>query len=871
MAIAEQRDLGSDLPSDAEASGLAVIEVPEASPAPEAPASSLLGRNISALTASQLIGWSSGVVATIIIPRFLGPTAFGVLVAAGSVAGVLGLMFNLMSPGFMVREMVARPGDVASITGTALAIRLLMVPLFLGSIVVYVHLLHFGGERQLVFYLVGVMSVAYAAVGPIQAVFQANERMGYLALTSVIQQLGTGLIGVAVVLAGFRAAGVAGVGLAVAVITLFVNIRWARSCSSIDFRVGRRGVASLARRGLPYWSAGLALSVYTWIDAVILSLLAPAKVVGWYGLATSAFGTLLFVPTILSTAWYPRLVRAFEESPQRLLEVARGYVELLVLLSVAVGAATVVGAPPVMHILWPEFSGAVPVMIILGFCIPPMYLGIGLGQMLLAAKRPYVLSGSMLVGIVANVCLNLVLIHYFQTNYHNGALGSAFSLLGTELIITAAGVIFIGREVLARVRLGRLVRVIVAAAVMVGVALALRPLGIFALPPAGLAFLVSVLLLRVLTVEERQALVRPVRGVQQRVFAYSWPAPLRSTPLMARPSIGDATACAFGLGCVNLGHPSSGGGRGGVRLVHQALDLGVRFFDTADSYGGGGSERTLGRALKRRRDRVIVATKVGYTFRDRGPFERAARRAASPVVRRARHSALAATGTAARLAGGTYTSQDFSERYLRAAVDASLRRLGTDYIDLYQLHAPRGVDRSDLISVLMQVQLEGKIRGFGVGLEGLDGATNWLESGTLSGIQIPFGVLDPDAGGTVIPHARAQHVPVIGRGIFAGGLLTRSAEVELAAMSPGQRAALAAVRRLAAELGVDPLQVAAQFVTATPGVAIALVGTSSARHLEQSVRYVEDRPSEEVLVALASLASTGAAWPGQRLAEGTAP
>ena len=284
----------------------------------------------------------------------------------------------------------------------------------------------------------------------------------------------------------------------------------------------------------------------------------------------------------------------------------------------------------------------------------------------------------------------------------------------------------------------------------------------------------------------------------------------------------------------------------------------------------GTSERVLGRALHYQRDRVIVATKAGYTFRDRGPFERAMRRAASPLVRRARQSALAGTGTAARLAGRSYTSQDFSERYLRAALDASLRRLGTDYVDLYQLHAPRGVHQSDLIPVLTQLQIEGKIRGFGVGLESLDSATDWLESGTLSGIQIPFGVLDPEAGVTVIPQARAQNVPVIGRGIFAGGFLAGSAAVDQAVMRPGQTEALAAMRRLAAELGIDPLQVAAQFVTATPGVAIALVGTSSARHLEQSVRYVEDRPSEEVLVALASLAPTGAQRPSERPAEGTA-
>ena len=111
------------------------------------------------------------------------------------------------------------------------------------------------------------------------------------------------------------------------------------------------------------------------------------------------------------------------------------------------------------------------------------------------------------------------------------------------------------------------------------------------------------------------------------------------------------------------------------------------------------------------RDRVIVATKAGYTFRDRGPFERAMRRAASPFIRRAKQSALAGTGTAARLAGRSYTSQDFSERYLRAALDASLRRLGTDYVDLYQLHAPRGVHHSDLIEVLTQIQSRRKNPG----------------------------------------------------------------------------------------------------------------------------------------------------------------
>ena len=321
-------------------------------------------------------------------------------------------------------------------------------------------------------------------------------------------------------------------------------------------------------------------------------------------------------------------------------------------------------------------------------------------------------------------------------------------------------------------------------------------------------------------------------------------------------NVGPGLGCTFGLGCVNLGDPSSGGRRGGTRLVHRALELGVQFFDTADSYGGGTSERVLGRALHRHRDKVIVATKAGYIFRDRGPIERAVRRAVPPVLRRAAQSRLTGQGTAARLAGGNYSSQDFSEHYLRTALDASLRRLGTDYVDLYQLHAPPGAQGADVISALMDLQIQGKIRGFGVGLGGLDAATDWLESAYLSSIQVPFGVLDRQAGATVIPHARAHHVPVIARGIFAGGLMTGQSGVD-AGLRPDQSQTAATVRRLAAELGTHPLRVAASFVTATPGITTALVGTTSVRHLEESIRFVEDPPLEEVLVALASPSRIG--------------
>ena len=133
-----------------------------------------------------------------------------------------------------------------------------------------------------------------------------------------------------------------------------------------------------------------------------------------------------------------------------------------------------------------------------------------------------------------------------------------------------------------------------------------------------------------------------------------------STRVLGRSGI---KVSAIGFGCWAIGGPFTMDGkpdgwgavddRESAAAIRRALDLGVMFFDTADAYGTGHSEQVLGRALAAHRDEVVIATKFGYTY------------------------------DAARQA---LTGQDASPGYIRQACQASLRRLGTDRIDLYQLH-----------------------------------------------------------------------------------------------------------------------------------------------------------------------------------------
>jgi aryl-alcohol dehydrogenase-like predicted oxidoreductase len=309
----------------------------------------------------------------------------------------------------------------------------------------------------------------------------------------------------------------------------------------------------------------------------------------------------------------------------------------------------------------------------------------------------------------------------------------------------------------------------------------------------------------------------------------------------------------LGLGCVTLGNK----GRAGVRLVHQALDLGVGVFDTSDAYGAGSSERVLGRALRGRREEAIVATKAGYLFRERHATESFARRLARPVlstVRSARRPGRSASGAGIPSA---YTAQDFSPTYLRSALEGSLRRLGTDHIDIYQLHAPGAVAEDEVLALMHDFVLEGKIRRFGVGLESLGNALAWLATGALSSIQIPFGVLDPDAGDAVIPQAVKGGVPVIVRGVFAGGHVARPSDQRASGLRSGQAERLVAVAGLASALGVDPMQVAAWFVMAHEGVSTVLVGASSSDHLRDGVQYMTTPLPPGLIPRLEALCALG--------------
>ncbi len=206
---------------------------------------------------------------------------------------------------------------------------------------------------------------------------------------------------------------------------------------------------------------------------------------------------------------------------------------------------------------------------------------------------------------------------------------------------------------------------------------------------------------------------------------------------------------AMGVGCWAIGGPFTFNGRPAgygavddaesVRAIHAALDLGVTLFDTADVYGCGHSERVLGRALAGRRDRVLVATKFGLRFDE-----------------------------ATREGGGA----DASPAHIRRACEASLRRLGTDRIDLYQLHGgveePEGA--ADVIATLEDLVAEGKVRFYGPSVDDPAIASAFAEAPHCVAVQQQLNVFDGSAETLAV--CEEHGLASINRSPLAMGLLT---------------------------------------------------------------------------------------------------
>ncbi len=294
----------------------------------------------------------------------------------------------------------------------------------------------------------------------------------------------------------------------------------------------------------------------------------------------------------------------------------------------------------------------------------------------------------------------------------------------------------------------------------------------------------------------------------------------------------EVSAVGFGLWTISTRWWGIEDERHGLHLLRKAYDAGVTFFDTADTYGEGKGETMLADALGDVRDRIVIATKFGYDFYNH-------------TNERDGHKEL---------------PQDFSPKHVRFAVEQSLRRLGTDYIDIYQAHNPRmwAVRSDELFVTLEELKAEGKIRCYGAALGPANG---WEPEGLalvrdrdIATLQIIYNMLEQDPGRSLIAAAEERGAGVLVRVPHSSGLLEGKYTAETTFPPNDHRShrprewltdglrKLEQLTFLTEGTGRNIGQAAIQFVLSSPAVASVLPNIYDAEQLNEFVAAAESPP-----------------------------
>ena len=268
------------------------------------------------------------------------------------------------------------------------------------------------------------------------------------------------------------------------------------------------------------------------------------------------------------------------------------------------------------------------------------------------------------------------------------------------------------------------------------------------------------------------------------------------------------------FGCMSLGKDHSKN----ETLLRSAFDNGINFFDTADLYDKGFNEETIGNALQGIRKEVVIATKVGNEWR----------------------------------ADGSGWDWNPSKDYILGAIDKSLQRLGTDYIDLYQLHGGTIDDQIDeTIAAFDALAKSGKIRYYGISSIRPNVIREYVSRSNITSVMMQYSLLDRRPEETCLDLLQQNRIGVLARGSVAKGYLLGKEAMDYLGHSAAEVAAVAEAVLGCANSRHSPLNTCLGYVLNSPAVTTATLGIRTTAQLNAAIMAARaDWPQPAVIAKL---------------------
>ncbi len=397
----------------------------------------IIAKNTGALLLSQIVSYIFTFFITMYAARYFGANIFGIWSIALSITGIMGIIVDLGMSTLMVREVSRNLSARDKYLTNILVIKVILSILTFGLIMIITNIIGYTEIVKNVIYILTVSVIVGSFAGILGAIFQVNEKMEYISLStilsSIIMLLGTGIMiyyNLGIIFFAFLNV------ISAALVSAYIIIKYVQKFPLPELKIDFSFWKLTIKESWPFGVTALSGMLYNYIDSVMLSIAQGAEVVGWYSAAYRLMLILLFIPNAVNMAIFPVMSQFYTSSKDSLKLMNEKYFKYMIILGVPAGVGiTILSDKIILMIFGSGYTQSIIALQILIWTIILTFAGAPFVQLLQSINKQFIITKISVMSAAINIALNLFLIPSFSY------IGASFSTLIAAIIST--GYIFL--------------------------------------------------------------------------------------------------------------------------------------------------------------------------------------------------------------------------------------------------------------------------------------------------------------------------------------------------------------------------------------------------------------------------------------------
>ncbi|ACJ17342.1 hypothetical lipopolysaccharide O-side chain biosynthesis protein [Thermococcus onnurineus NA1] len=390
-----------------------------------------IAKNMAVLFLARIVSMLFGFFYVVYTARYLGPANYGILSFALALNGIFGVITNFGLDPLTVREVARDKSLAGKYLANGIVLKLLFGTLTFLIVFVVVNLLGYPEITRKVVYIITLSTIIAGLNNLFNDIYQAFERMEFMSIGQILQSVLSLVFAITAIKLGLNVVYFAMIYLSVNLIILGYHVvvttwKFLKPKIEVDFSFWK----SVVREAWPFALTAISISLYLWIDSVMLSYMEGDRAVGLYNAAYRLALIFLFVPTIFNTAIFPLMSRLYIGSKENLTKILEKHFKYMVIVGILIGTWIIcLPGEFIVIVFGKDYLGATNVLRIFGLTLIFIFFRTAFERVLEASNRQAIVTRTFVEGAVLNIFLNLILIPIYSLN------GAAIATLITDIFV----------------------------------------------------------------------------------------------------------------------------------------------------------------------------------------------------------------------------------------------------------------------------------------------------------------------------------------------------------------------------------------------------------------------------------------------------